>query len=140
MSDVTSQEDYDGFYFVPFREKEESGFNTYFFKYNDDSERGERIDSGSPLGDMWHVVFLKEDENGIFELDDNFEAILLEPHVYISHVMSLSNRTVYGGCVLRKTEKSDIWIKDYLTKILGRSMIKKLKEYAQTIGESNGKV
>ena len=103
--------------------------------------RGDKVESGSPLGDLWHIILLKQDMTDLkkpLELDECFEAVLLEPTVYIGHITK--GPTIFGGCVIRKTEHSGDFVEKYLTKLLKGSIVDKLKQYAEAIGESNGKV
>ena len=135
------QEEYDGFYFVPFANDNGLGTDFYYWQYNNDFERGDKVESGSPLGDLWHIILLKQDMTDLkkpLELDECFEAVLLEPTVYIGHITK--GPTIFGGCVIRKTEHSGDFVEKYLTKLLKGSIVDKLKQYAEAVGESNGKI
>ena len=123
---IINQQEYDGFYFLPLKEDEE-GLKLSFFEINPE-HRGTPID-GNSVGDMFHIVMFKPDDDGLPVLDDNFEAILADPAVYIENLKGMD---LYG-CVLRKTDKSDKFIEDYLTGVLQSVMIKKLKSYAKSI-------
>jgi hypothetical protein len=121
--------DFDGFYILP--HKEDDGLRLSFFDFNDDFEKGKRVD-GTSLGDMYHVVFLKQGEDGNPEFDDHFEAIFADPEVYVKGLLGAN---VYG-CMVRKTENSYKWVEEYLKKLLGRVMINKMKNYAGSIAEN----
>jgi len=121
--------DFDGFYILP--HKQDDGLRLSFFDFNDDFEKGKRVD-GTSLGDMYHVVFLKQGEDGNPEFDDHFEAIFADPEVYVKGLLGAN---VYG-CMVRKTENSWKWIEEYLKKLLGRVMINKMKNYAGSIAKN----
>ena len=121
--------DFDGFYILPHRE--DDGLRLSFFDFNDDFEKGKRVD-GTSLGDMYHVVFLKQGEDGNPEFDDHFEAIFADPEVYVKGLLGAN---VYG-CMVRKTENSWKWVEEYLKRLLGRVMINKMKNYAGSIAKN----
>jgi len=121
--------DFDGFYILP--HKQDDGLRLSYFDFNDDFEKGKRVD-GTSLGDMYHVVFLTQGEDGNPELDDHFEAIFADPEVYVKGLLGAN---VYG-CMVRKTENSYKWVEEYLKKLLGRVMINKMKNYAGSIAEN----
>jgi len=121
--------DFDGFYILP--HKQDDGLRLSFFDFNDDFEKGKRVD-GTSLGDMYHVVFLKQGEDGNPEFDDHFEAIFADPEVYVKGLLGAN---VYG-CMVRKTENSYKWVEEYLKKLLGRVMINKMKNYAGSIAKN----
>jgi hypothetical protein len=121
--------DFDGFYILP--HKDDDGLRLSYFDFNDDFEKGKKIDHTS-LGDMYHVVFLKQGEDGNPEFDDHFEAIFADPEVYVKGLLGAN---VYG-CMVRKTENSWKWVEEYLKKLLGRVMINKMKNYAGSIAEN----
>jgi len=121
--------DFDGFYILP--HKQDDGLRLSFFDFNDDFEKGKRVD-GTSLGDMYHVVFLKQGEDGNPEFDDHFEAIFADPEVYVKGLLGAN---VYG-CMVRKTENSYKWVEEYLKRLLGRVMINKMKNYAGSIAKN----
>ena len=121
--------DFDGFYILP--HKDDDGLRLSYFDFNDDFEKGKKIDHTS-LGDMYHVVFLKQGEDGNPEFDDHFEAIFADPEVYVKGLLGAN---VYG-CMVRKTENSWKWVEEYLKKLLGRVMINKMKNYAGSIAKN----
>jgi len=121
--------DFDGFYILP--HKQDDGLRLSYFDFSDDFEKGKRVD-GTSLGDMYHVVFLKQGEDGNPEFDDHFEAIFADPEVYVKGLLGAN---VYG-CMVRKTENSWKWVEEYLKRLLGRVMINKMKNYAGSIAEN----
>jgi len=119
---------YDGFYFLPLDDDDE-GMKFSYFQLRDDIQ-GTPVD-GNSIGDMYHVVMFKPGEDGYPVFDDFFDAILGDPTKYVENLIGAE---IYG-CVLRKTDKSGQWIEDYLTRVLGSVIIKKLKGYASSIAE-----
>jgi hypothetical protein len=111
--------------------KQDDGLRLSYFDFNDDFEKGKKIDHTS-LGDMYHVVFLKQGEDGNPEFDDHFEAIFADPEVYVKGLLGAN---VYG-CMVRKTENSWKWVEEYLKRLLGRVMINKMKNYAGSIAKN----
>lgn len=100
--------DHDGFCFIP---DNDGNFDVAFFKAK--SDNGAPV-GGTAIGEMYHIAFFKDDENGVPYIDDMFEAILGDPMQYISNLVG-SN--LYG-IFLRKTENSTEWFKDYVTLIM----------------------
>ena len=121
--------DFDGFYILP--QREDDGLRLSYFDFSDDFVKGKKIDHTS-LGDMYHVVFLTQGEDGNPELDDHFEAIFADPEVYVKGLLGAN---IYG-CMVRKTENSWKWVEEYLKRLLGRVMINKMKNYAGSIAKN----
>lgn len=97
---------------------------TFFPDYNEkalkiESQRyknfGEKID-GSIMGDWWHVILFKENEESFTNLD-TFDAILAEPLEYISQLIPQG----WYGLVAKKTTTSEEFIKRTLD-ILNKSL------------------
>jgi hypothetical protein len=120
---------YDGFYFLPLEDDDE-GLKFSFFELKE-SDQGTPVE-GNSIGDVYHIVMFKSGEDGLPVFNDFFEAILGDPAKYVENLIG----TEIYGCVLRKTDKSGQWIEDYLTRVLGSVIIKKLKSYASSIAES----
>lgn len=115
-----SKDEYDGFYFLP--GDEEGDLNIAYFKFKADGDfAGEPVKESS-IGSTYHIAFFTRDENGDPVFDENFEAVFADPNVYIEQLVG-SN--LYG-CVLRKTEKSEKWWDEYLTRAKKTCTIKKL--------------
>lgn len=123
-----SKDEYDGFYFLP---GEEDDLNIAYFRFKDDVDFGLPVDN-TELGDMFHVAFFRKDINGDPVFDEEFEAIFADPSIYIKNLIGAN---VYG-CILRKTEKSNEWWREYLTKTQQSCMINKLKNTCQSILDS----
>lgn len=106
---MPAKDEYDGFYFLP--GDNEGDLTLAFFKFNGDTDYGKPVES-SDLGDKFHIAFFKRNEDGNPVFDDHFEAIFVDPIVYIKNFVD----TNLYGCVLRKTENSQKWWEEYLTR------------------------
>lgn len=122
--------EYDGLWFLP-NDEDEDSLKLAYFTFNDEYANGVP-EGGTEFGDMWHIAFFKKNDEGLPQFDDAFEAIFQDPSVYIK---GLSGSGLYG-CVVRKTNKSGKWFEDYLTKVIGHVMIKKMASYAKSIADS----
>jgi hypothetical protein len=123
--------DYDGFYFLPPDEEDVVGFQFQFFKFRDEYKDGTPIE-GSTAGDKFHVAFFRRNEDGEPEFDDSFEAIFADPVVYVKNLMG----TDIYGCFCRKTNKSEKWFEDYLTKTTKSVTIRKMVKALQSVVDS----
>lgn len=123
--------DYDGFYFLPPDDENLVGLQFQFFKFRDEFKDGTPIES-STAGDKFHVAFFRKNEDGQPEFDDSFEAIFADPVVY---VQNLIGSDIYG-CFCRKTDKSEKWFEDYLTKTTKSVMIRKMVSALSSISET----
>ena len=126
-------EDYDGFYFIPSydEEDEEDSYKLAFFNLKDESANGTPVDS-SEMGSMYHMCFFKTADNGAPIFDDAFEAILADPIVYVNNLTGSG----LGGCIVKKTDKSEKWWTDYLDYITGGEFKKKVVEAFGSIAEN----
>lgn len=106
---MLTKNEYDGFYFLP--GDEEGDLNLTFFKFNGDIDYGKPIES-SDLGDKFHIAFFRRDSNNHPVFDEQFEAILVDPATYVRNFI---DSNIYG-CILRKTENSQTWWEEYLTR------------------------
>lgn len=96
---------YDGVYFHP--SEDDSGLEMAFFKA--ETDLGSPIES-TEIGDMFHFMFFRMDENGLPKFDETFDAVLGDPMKYLTGLVGSG----LFGCLLRKTERSHIWMKEYL--------------------------
>jgi hypothetical protein len=124
-----TDDEYDGFYFLP--GEEDGDINLAYFRFKQSEEYGEPVEYSS-LGDKYHVAFFRKDVNGDPVFDEEFEAIFADPAVYIKNLIGSG---IYG-CFLRKTENSSEWWREYLTKAQQACMINKMKNVCQSILES----
>lgn len=127
--DIT--ENYDGFYFIPTETEEESSYKLAFFTFKDEMANAKPIES-SEMGDKFHIAFFKPGENDLPVFDDSFEAILTDPIVYINNLIG----TGMSGCILRKTEKSEVWFQEYLNYITSGEFEAKILGIAKNIAEN----
>jgi hypothetical protein len=116
---MSNEETFDGFWFLPC---EEEGLNLSFFSFKDEYGGGTPI-GGNQLGDNYHLAFFKENEEGLPEFDDAFEAILGDPESYIKNLVGAG---LYG-CVVRKTTKTGKWFEDYLKSVVGSVIVDNVK-------------
>ena len=121
---------FDGFYFTPIIDPDDEGFNFKFFNLTEKNHSKKPIET-SPIGDVFHICFVKESKTGSPEYDCDFEAILGDPTGY---VMNLAGHGVYG-CILRKTKTSGKWFEDYLTNIKMKLYNKKITKMLKSILE-----
>ena len=107
-----TEESSDGFYILPADDgEEEYSLKLSYFNFPKNFVKGKKID-GSLIGDMYHVVFFKESEDSLPEIDATFEAIFIDPEEYVK---TLIGTHVYG-CFVKKTENSHKWFEKYLKK------------------------
>lgn len=120
-----SQNSFDGFYFTAASNEFVEGqpLILEFFVFNDEL-KDVPIDHNG-----YSLAFFKITPNGIV-LNDVFDAILLDPMVYIKNLIG-SN---LFGCVVRKTDKTGAWIQTYLD-----SVHKKIDEIKKQITKEYGK-
>ena len=116
---MSNEETFDGFWFLPC---EEEGLNLSFFSFKDEYGGGTPI-GGNQLGDNYHLAFFRENEEGLPEFDDAFEAILGDPESYIKNLVGAG---LYG-CVVRKTTKTGKWFNDYLTSVKDSVIVDNVK-------------
>jgi hypothetical protein len=116
---MSNEETFDGFWFLPC---DKEGLNLSFFTFKDEYGGGTPI-GGNQIGDNYHLAFFKENEEGLPEFDDAFEAILGDPESYIKNLVGAG---LYG-CVVRKTTKTGKWFEDYLTSVVGSVIVDNVK-------------
>jgi hypothetical protein len=119
-----SNSDFDGFYFQP---TGNDGVEFNYFLFNEEKDRGPKVDNSS-MGDMYHIILWKSDEIGLPEIQDNYEAILIDPVFYARQVTE-SNSPSYG-VILRKTTESFKFVESYLEKFENsvKTAIEKIEE------------
>lgn len=88
--------DYDSYFFLPTDEED-----TTHFQASQYSNPGTKLD-GSSMGDCYHIILFKEDEEGTVIHLDRFEAILMAPLEYISRLLPDD----WFGVICRKTTTS----------------------------------
>jgi hypothetical protein len=116
---MQNDQTFDGFWFLPC---DEDGLKLSFFTFGEEFGGGTPIGNSS-IGDVYHLAFFKENEEGMPEFDDAFEAILGDPESYIKNLVGAG---LYG-CVVKKTTKSGKWFEDYLTSVVGSVIVNSVK-------------
>ena len=102
--------EFDGFYFSP-KGEEEVEFN--YFKFNEDSDRGNKV-GNNEMGDMYHIILWESNDDGLPEIVDDYEAILIDP-VFYAESLTKSVKPSYG-IIVRKTTESFKFIESYYQK------------------------
>jgi hypothetical protein len=93
-------EDYDSILFMPTEEENQVHFQVSKYK-----EPGIKLD-GSTIGDCYHIILFKEDEEGLVINLDMFEAILMAPLEYISQLLP----DEWFGIICKKTTTSEKYV------------------------------
>jgi len=95
-----NEEDYDTYLFLP--GEQENNVHVQGSMYKDP---GTKLD-GSMLGDCYHIILFKEDDDGSVINLDLFEAILSSPLEYISMLMPND----WYGIICKKTTTSHPYV------------------------------
>jgi hypothetical protein len=122
--------DFDGIFFLPDKEDDDAVMVSHF-SFKDEYANGTPVGSTS-IGDMFHVAFFVEDEDGLPKLDGAFEAIFGDPTTYVK---GLVGSNVFG-CLVRKTDRSQKWFDDYLTDIEKSVMMRRMIRMCKSIAET----
>lgn len=121
---------FDGFYFVPDYDDYEGNYKLAFFHFKEEWTMASPVET-SEMGYKYHMAFFKEDEEGMPQFDDAFEAILSDPLVYIKNLVG----TGLSGCIVKKTEKSENWWTEYLDFITKGKFKEKLNDALKSLAE-----
>ena len=121
---------FDGFYFVPDYDDYDGNYKLAFFNFKEEWTMANPIEK-SDLGCKYHMAFFKEDENGMPQFDDAFEAILSDPIVYIKNLVGSG----LSGCIVKKTEKSENWWVEYMDFITNGKFKQKVNEALNSLAE-----
>lgn len=95
-----SEENYDTFLFLPTDEESQIHIQGSMYK-----DPGVKLD-GSQLGDCYHIILFKEDEEGAVTHLDLFEAILASPLEYMSQLLPMD----WFGIICKKTTTSNVYV------------------------------
>jgi hypothetical protein len=123
--------EYDGFYFLPHYDGDDEGLRFDFFRFMDEYANGVKKDH-SEMGDMYHIVFITHDGEGNPILDENFDAIFVDPVEYVNNLLGAD----LFGCVVRKTDKSEEWLEKYLTRIKESDTLRNIKNQIESIARN----
>ena len=121
---------FDGIFFLPDDNDDDSVVISHF-TFKEEYADGVPTDFTS-VGDMFHVAFFVEDDDGLPKLDGAFEAIFGDPTAYVKNLVGAK----VFGCLVRKTNKSQKWFDDYLTDIQKTVMIKKMISMCKSIADT----
>lgn len=104
-----AKEEYDAYFFLP-GPKEDS----MYLEGSNYVTPGEKIDGSlHGLGDAYHILLFKEDEDGMVCKADLFDGILGAPLEYISIMIKMD----WFGLVCRKTTTSHTFVQSTFDKI-----------------------
>ena len=106
----------DGVTFFP-KNEEEIDLRGFLYK-----ERSKYVKG--TLGFIYHIMIYKLDEDGYLLDKDNFEAILTDPYVYTSNLITCG----FYGVVVKKTKKSRKLINDLYAKFGNEHLIRPPEE------------
>ena len=102
-------EEYDAIFFIP--GPKENSVHIEGSKYKNP---GKKLNSSIfGLGDSYHVIIFKEDENGDVDNLELFEAIFSEPIEYISNMIEMD----WYGLVCKKTTTSSTFVNEVFDKM-----------------------
>lgn len=106
-----TENDYDGFHFLPHPENEGEFFFQFFsLKNTDGSTKGTEPIGKTEVGEMYNVLLMKDTEDEVI-LDDVFQAIFADPTVYAE---GLIGSNIFGTFV-KHTEHAKEWWRDYVS-------------------------
>ena len=66
------------------------------------------------LGNVYHIMLYKCDDDGCAYHHDNFTAVLTDPHVYVNNIINCG----FYGVVVKKTKTSTKFMKSVYQKVL----------------------
>ena len=121
---------FDGFYFVPDYDDYDGNYKLAFFNFKEEWTMAEPVEK-SQMGYTYHMAFFREDENGMPQFDDAFEAILADPMIYVKNLVGSG----LSGCIVKKTETSDNWWTEYLDFITNGAFKKKVNDALKSLAE-----
>lgn len=121
-------DEYEGFYFYPSNTRGKKSTSISIFDFIDDMANATPIGNSS-MGYTYHVGLFKEDNNKKVELNDLFEAIFVDPLVYLKNL----GGTDFFGFVVRKTDKSDAWVVEHVDKLTDGEFSRNLKSSLTSI-------
>ena len=94
-------EEYDGFFFYPqYDEDIHVDYKIEAFVFNEKKLKSKKIEF-TEIGDKYYIAFFKSDKETILKFDEDFEAIFVDPLIYVKNLIG-SN--LYG-CMVRKTDR-----------------------------------
>jgi len=130
-NDKKTEYPFDGVYFFPDPETPGHMAQDWFQLKGDEYENQIKM-NGTSHGDMFHVSFIGKDKLGFPAVEESFEAVFSDVDTYLK---GLAGSNVHG-VILRKTDKSAKWMKDYATRIDKNVNIQKLYNIAKSIQQT----
>jgi len=99
--------DSDSYFFLPMEESDNIHVQSSNYK-----DRGTKL-NGSELGDCYHIILFREDDDGGMIDLDRFEGILTAPVEYITRMIKEN----WFGIVCRKTTTSEEFVNNTFAKM-----------------------
>jgi hypothetical protein len=103
-----SKDGYDAIFVLPGDTKDDLHIEDATYK-----EPGEKV-GGNAIGDEYHVILFKEQEDGELYNVDKFEAIFADPCEYISNLIPQN----WFGIFAKRTTTSDAFIQKTFDKLM----------------------
>lgn len=125
---MESNEEYDGFYFLP--GDDDTELNIAYFNFEGE-DKGE-FTKESELGHTYHIAFFRKNSSGKPVYDEDFEAILLHPETYVK---GLIGGNIFG-VLMKKTTTTTEWFKDYLNTIRKKLIISDIVDNLKEIRDA----
>ncbi len=106
---------YDGVFFFPAVDDDGDDVMAFNFWSFDGKYANKESVEATDIGNMFHVAFFKEGEEG-YVIDDTFEAIFADPKVYLEGLVG----SRLFGVMCRKTANSTKWFQNYLKETMNK--------------------
>jgi hypothetical protein len=130
QSDNPAPSDYDGFRFYPSTDDGIDGFAVSTFDFANDLANSAPVENSS-MGYTYHVALFEHDGDEKVKINDLFEAIFVDPLVYLKNL----GGTDFFGFFVRKTDKSDALVIEYVDKMTDGEYSRNLKSSLMSIAE-----
>jgi len=131
QSDKPAPSDYDGFRFYPSTDDGIEGFAVSTFDFANDSANSVSVENSS-MGYTYHVALFEHDGDENVKVNDLFEAIFVDPMVYLKNLAG----TDFFGFFMRKTDKSDALVLEYVDKVTDGEYSRNLKSSLMSIANN----
>jgi len=131
QSDKPAPSEYDGFRFYPSNDNGMDGFAITTFDFTNDLANSAPIENSS-MGYTYHVALFQHDGDEKVKVNDLFEAIFVDPLVYLKNL----GGTDFFGFFVRKTDKSDALVIEYVDKMTDGEYSRNLKSSLMSIANN----
>jgi hypothetical protein len=131
QSDNPAPSEYDGFRFYPSTDDGIEGFAVSTFDFANDSANSVSVENSS-MGYTYHVALFEHDGDENVKVNDLFEAIFVDPMVYLKNLAG----TDFFGFFMRKTDKSDALVLEYVDKVTDGEYSRNLKSSLMSIANN----